>query len=294
MPQFPEFKPIEIGDRDIIKETLWKYQPESSEFTFTNLFIWRDHYGVTWSSFQNYLLFCFEKQDFGLQPMGSGPLLEVTGIFLEYLKNKFGNASIERADKRLADELAKDTAFSIELLRDHFDYVYRSDDLINLAGRKFHSQRNHLNTFNAHHDYEYSDITHEHISGCLETAEKWCKKRSCEEDISLAGELEAIKSAFNNFEALQIKGGVIKIDGKIEAFTLGELLNESTAVIHIEKADQDVRGLYTVINQQFAEHKLSDVPYINREQDLGEPQLRRAKESYRPDHMVEKFKISRI
>jgi uncharacterized protein len=292
MPVFPEFKSIEIGDRDMIKDILWKYQPEASELTFTNLYIWREHYGITWSQFHNCLFFCFEKQNLGLQPIGTGPRLEAAGKLLEYLKTRFGTSCIERADKRMADELAQDTAFSIEPQRNHFDYVYLSSELISLSGRKYHSQRNHLNTFNANHDFEYSDMTHEHVSGCLETAEKWCAKRSCEEDMSLAGELEAIKSALNNFEALQLQGAIIKIDGKIEAFTLGEMLNDRTAVIHIEKADQDIRGLYTVINQQFAERRWSNVPYVNREQDLGEPQLRRTKESYRPDHLVEKYKIS--
>lgn len=97
--------------------------------------------------------------------------------------------------------------------------------------------------------------------------------------------------ALRNFTALEMQGGVIRIDGEVEAFTLGELLNKDTAVIHIEKANPEIRGLYAAINQQFCDQAWGRVPYLNREQDLGEPGLRTAKLSYHPHHLVEKFRI---
>jgi hypothetical protein len=78
---------------------------------------------------------------------------------------------------------------------------------------------------------------------------------------------------------------------RVEAFALGELLNSQTAVVHIEKANPEIPELYTVINQQFCANSWQNVPYINREQDLGEPGLRRAKLSYHPDHLEEKFEV---
>ena len=114
---------------------------------------------------------------------------------------------------------------------------------------------------------------------------------SCDLDMSLMGEWAAIGVALNDFQALDLKGGVILLNGRVEAFTCGELLNEATAVIHLEKANPEIRGLYAAINQQFCQQAWAGVPFINREQDLGEPGLRTAKLSYHPHRLVEKFRI---
>ena len=123
----------------------------------------------------------------------------------------------------------------------------------------------------------------------MEVAEKWCKIRRCEDDMNLLSESEAVRESLVNFLTLKIEGVVILIDNKVEAFALGELLNEQRAVVHIEKADPENPGLYAMINQQFCENRWRDLLYINREQDLGEPGLRKAKLSYYPDHFVESF-----
>ena len=121
--------------------------------------------------------------------------------------------------------------------------------------------------------------------------ETWCGARRCEDDLSLSSEWEAIREALANFEELKVVGGVILVHGKVEAFTVGELLNKETVVVHIEKANMEIRGLYNMINQQFLEKQWQDIPYVNREQDLGEPGLREAKLSYNPEHFVEKYRI---
>jgi hypothetical protein len=108
---------------------------------------------------------------------------------------------------------------------------------------------------------------------------------------SLLGEERAIYEALINIEKLNFKGGVILIDGKVEAFALGEQLNPQTAVIHIEKANPAFDGLYQLINQEFCIHEWSTLPYINREQDLGEKGLRESKLSYHPHHMVNKYTV---
>lgn len=103
----------------------------------------------------------------------------------------------------------------------------------------------------------------------------------------------AIHEALVNFKNLDFKGGAIEIDANIEAFSLGEMLDNKTAVIHIEKANPDIPGLYTVINQLFCKNTWYDTEFINREQDLGIEGLRKAKESYYPHHMVNKYTIRR-
>ena len=122
--------------------------------------------------------------------------------------------------------------------------------------------------------------------------EKWCILRRCEDDLDLLGEWDAVKEILNSYESLDVQGGVVTIENKVMAFTIGQMLNDDTAVVHIEKADPEIPGLYPVINQQFCENSWHDARYINREQDLGMPGLREAKLSYYPDHLVKKFRIT--
>ena len=294
MPGFPEFKPIEIDDRGTIQSALWEYQPDISELTFSNLYMWKDHYGVKWSQYDDYLLFLFDKSQSGLLPVGRSPRIEVTRLFMNYLGDQLYKKSVlERVDSRLFGELNGLNEFIFEPVREHFDYVYRSEDLIYLSGRKYHAKRNFINKFRSTYEFTYQKMTEEHIEGCLKMAELWCDLHSCDENVNvdIAGEFEAIKIALDNFVKLEFQGGVIEIDGKIEAFTLGEQLNNSTAVIHIEKANPNIRGLYSIINQQFCENNWASVSFINREQDLGEEPLRQAKLSYQPDHLTEKYVV---
>ena len=119
----------------------------------------------------------------------------------------------------------------------------------------------------------------------------WCDIRDCftPENLSLAEEHAAVIETLDSFRELSLRGGVILIDGNIEAFTIGEPLNRETFVIHFEKANPRIIGLYQAINQEFCRTIADEYRFVNREQDLGEPGLRRAKESYCPDHLVEKY-----
>jgi hypothetical protein len=295
-PEFPLFKPIELEDRDFIQDTLWKYQPEASELTFTNLFIWRAHYGFQWSVHRDWLLvLCSSsnRNSFFLPPVGPSSRSRVAGLILSWLREekKEKEPLIERADSRLVSEIEGDRAFVIQPTREHFDYVYRSRDLILLQGSKYHAKRNHINKFRSSYSFAYSPLADNHLQACLDLAGAWCDWRRCEEDLSLIGEWDAVRQALNHFYSLKLQGGVIVIEGKVEAFAVGELLNEQTAVVHVEKANPEIKGLYAVINQQFCEKNWANIPFINREQDLGEEGLRQAKLSYQPDHLVQKFNI---
>jgi len=296
IPEFPQFKSVQLEDRDFIREVLRKYGPQTSEWSFTNLFIWQSHYEFEWTMYRDWLIVMGRGQEndtYALQPMGPPSRMEVTRMLLNWLGEEKGELSprIERADQRIVSEIGGDKAFLIEPARDQFDYVYRSKDLIGLAGRKYHAKRNHINKFRRSHAFTYLPFATEHLKACLELTESWCELRRCEEDLNLVGEWEAVRQALTHFEALEIVGGVILIEDQVKAFALGELLNDEMATVHIEKADPEIPGLYAVINQQFCENSWSDTPFVNREQDLGEPGLRKAKLSYYPDHLKEKFQI---
>jgi len=173
--------------------------------------------------------------------------------------------------------------------RDNWDYVYLREKLANLSGRKYHSKKNHVNAFKKDYpDYVYEPITMANKDECILFSDKWCEHRLAD-DKSLKCEFCAIKEALNNLEFLNIKGGLIRINGNIEAFTFGEKQNDELVVVHVEKANPDIRGLYPTINQEFIQNNWTDVKYVNREEDMGKEGLRKAKESYNPEFMVKKY-----
>ncbi len=295
-PTFPDFKPLALEDRDLLHPRLWQYQPDTSELTFVNLFIWREYYNFQWSLAGDCVLIVAnrEEEPFALQPVGPAPRGAAARDLLYWLRDvrNVTSPSIRRADRRLAGELQGSNEFVVEPARAHFDYVYRSEDLGALAGRKYSKKRNHISQFTRTYAYTYAPITPSLTDDCLALAEVWCEQRLCEDDISLLHEFRGIRDALNNFAALQLEGGAILIGGKVQAFSLGELLNETTAVVHIEKANPEFKGIYPMITQQFSEQRWQGKTlYINREQDLDDPGLRQAKESYFPDHLIEKFSV---
>ncbi len=295
-PVFPEFKSIELSDRRIISDVFHNYRPQTSELTFTNLFIWREYYGWEWSILEDRLVFIGSAEGsgaFALPPIGPSPRADVTRRLLTYLEHDRGVAkpTVERADRRLVEELTPSGDFISEEAREHFDYVYAAADLINLAGRKYHSKRNFINRFRMEYEFTYEPVEERHIAACLDLSDRWCRARRCEDDQGLMGEWGAVREALTHFFELDLLGGVISIDGKAQAFSLGEALNDDTAVIHVEKADPEIRGLYAVINQLFCGRALAGFKYINREQDLGDEGLRKAKESYFPERIVEKYRV---
>jgi len=295
LPEFPEFKHVDLEDRDIIQEILHSYKPRTSEWTFTNLFIWRNHYNLQWSIYKDWLLvYCKEDNDiYMMQPIGPEGRNVLVDILFQWLKDEKGQAipRIEKADKRFVSELLPSKHIIIEPSRNHFDYVYLRENLVQLSGNRYRSKRNRINQLIRAYTFTYTELQEEHIKDCLLLQEKWCEMKRCKDDLNLMGEWEAVREILTNYHILNLTGGVIMIEGRVEAFTIGELLNENTAVVHIEKANPEIPGLYPMINQQFCEKSLHNVTYVNREQDLGIDGLREAKLSYYPDHFEKKYQI---
>lgn len=299
IPEFPNFKNVELQDREFLHNSYWRYRPQVSEHTFTNLFIWRSHYGFEWSVYKDWVLVSCKGKDgdvCGIEPVGPLSRKDVTLMFLDWMRerNERRGARIERADAALVAELEGSGIITFEPARDHFDYVYLREELVRLTGNRYRSKRNHINRLLRSYSFSYDHLQDRDIPECLELQDKWCMEKRCEEDMNLLGEWEAVKEILVNFHDLKVHGGVIRIGGRVEAFTIGELLNPETAVVHIEKADPEIPGLYPFINQQFCERSWQNVTYINREQDLGIPGLREAKLSYYPHHFIEKYSIRLI
>lgn len=295
IPEFPQFKDFSLEEKPLLEATFLKFPPVISEFTFTNLFIWRQAYQLRISHLENFIYLLSDKgdQSFFFPPIGEGDRIESFRILLHYLREREISPKIARVPESMVTEIDwKENGMQVDLDRDQSDYIYLAESLIKLEGRKYHRKRNHIKQFKEKYSYEYLSLTPEWISECLRLETEWCDLRHCEVIPGLANESVAIKEALTYFDQLNLKAGAILIDGKLEAFTLGEPLNPETVVIHIEKANPAFDGLYPMINQAFLENQWSDYRFVNREQDLGEEGLRRAKESYFPDHMIHKYTIT--
>lgn len=297
-PRFPEFKKFELSDGDIIRPLIEKYGPETSEWTFTNLYGWAPYFDYRWTLFEDCIIVKGTEpggEGFLLQPAGPGPLAEKTVELLERITEKDPAAAprIDRAEKRLAVGLADRPVFTVEPLRDHYDYVYLREDLAELSGRDFHSKKNRANKFEKSYDYRFEPFTEEHTEGCMELNTRWCDWKNCRDDPGIMAECNAVTSMLEHHGKFGLRGAVLIADGTVEGFTLSERLNVDTEVIHVEKANTEFDGIYAALNKLYCE-RILDTKYVNREQDLGVPGIRKAKKAYNPVRMVEKFRITLV
>lgn len=289
-----DFKALEFADKEVFDGCLRMDSPLISELTFTNLFMWRHQYRPLWRLWNDCLLVVFQperKSPFGLFPIGVGDKREALDFLCGEMRSFTPDVRIGRVDEVSVHNFADFDRYSATLDGDNSDYVYLTEDLIHLAGKKYHRKKNHLNQFVKKHAFEYRPLDGEMVECVLEMQEAWCQVRECVESPGLLSEDYAIHEALTRFGDLDYQGGTILINGKVEAFTLGEPLNKETAVIHIEKANPEIPGLYAAINQLFCMKAWSHMRYVNREQDLGIEGMRQAKESYYPHHMVNKYTL---
>jgi len=295
VPEFPQLKDFTLEDKPLCNQVFNHFPPQISEFTFTNLFIWRHAYQTKICRLQNFLCLLSEQGEssFFFPPIGEGDMIKCYQSLLQSLEGKTTLPKIVRVSEAVVGQMDwKAWGMKAEMDRSQCDYVYLTQDLIELKGRKYHRKRNHIKQFQEKYSYQYIPLTPEWIPQCLQLETEWCDLRHCEASPGLFNESLAIKEAFSHFEELGVKGGAILINGKVEAFTLGDPLNPETVVIHIEKANPAYEGLYPTINQAFLEYQWPGYTYVNREQDLGEEGLRKAKESYFPHHLVNKYVVT--
>ena len=179
--------------------------------------------------------------------------------------------------------------FEITETRDYFDYLYTSESLANLAGRKLASKRNHISYFEKTFDWKYEPITPENISQCAILNEHWGRLNREKNPEEIGEENEAIKIALDNYFDLGFEGGILTIQGEAVAFTFGERLNDNTFCTHVEKAYGNIRGAYQMINREFARQLQDRYEFINREEDTGSEGLRKAKLSYHPHRLIIKY-----
>ncbi len=292
---------ITIDKKDLITDYIKRKCSKNSEFTFTNLFMWRKSYDIKYLIIDD-MLCIMPKHGNGPRsatfPIGykatDGTERDIKPV-VEKLLCYFDETN-ERPLIRLYDQTAVDKfieAFPGKFLItedvNSFDYVYKTQDLINLPGKSYHAKKNHINKFKKSYNWEYQPITAENANECLSLFDKWYSDKPEQNNTAIHEEKEAVLELFNNWDHLSIKGGCIRVDGKMVAFSVGEALCNHMAVIHLEHADTSYNGAFAIMNQQFLEHEWNEYEFVNREEDMGIPGMRKAKESYRPSFMVKKY-----
>jgi uncharacterized protein len=288
------FKTIDLEDRIWIDPLLSVEQIPSEEYSFTYSYIWRIPYHLKVAQLNGFYLLLADRLDNQsyLFPTGQGDLKSV----IESLRGdaalrgvKLHFHTLLGAQKEKLEALFPGE-FAFTELRDYSDYIYDTQSLATLAGKKLHGKRNHINRFMENNpDWAYEPITTDNIGECRAMTNLWCLQVDCEDDEDLKKEACAIKQALENFETLRFSGGVLRVNREIIAYTIGDRLTDEIFMVHIEKAFSDIQGAYPMINQQFVLANCMNYPFVDRQDDMGVPGLRQAKLTYQPVRIVDKY-----
>jgi len=293
------FKQIELTDKPKIDACLEGNTFRACDFCFTNMFAWNAKFKTRYDVHHKTLFLRFEESDgqiYYMMPIGPFPLKESIQLMKEDAQACNIPFQMKGISLRMWNIIQEEMPGEFEYFHDrnNDEYLYFSEKLISLSGKKLQSKRNHINRFKADNpNWEYFPLTSkDELQECAKMLEEW--ENIKENEKSLRYDHIATCLMLEHFDYLQLKGGAIRVNGKIIAFTIGEKLTEDTFVIHVEKAFGEINGAYTIINQQFVQHEASEFKYINREEDMGIEPLRKAKLSYQPDILLEESVLKPI
>ena len=290
-----EFKPVRLEDRAVIERYTMPSGICNCDLAFANMYCWQAVFHSAWAEIGGFLVIRFQidgGERIGyMQPVGEGDF----GPILPLLREDAHAHGQRLRIIGLTDE-GRDTIrrivpchFAFESDRALEDYVYNADDLRNLAGRRYQPKRNHINRFTAEYpDYCYEELTPDRFGECMALEREWRKAHEGHTS-ELCAEQRAMQRAFEHFEELGLIGGCIYVGDRLAAFTYGSAVNDHTFDTHVEKADTEFDGAFTIINKLFAQHLPERFTLINREEDLGLDGLRQAKLSYHPAFLQHKF-----
>jgi hypothetical protein len=283
IPDFPEFVPISLDLRDEMYPRLNMSPDGVSEYTFSNLYLFRRRYSYRVSRVPDKTLIISGERDgkrFFTTPCdvpGRGILDELfdTHDYWKGIPDSVldpNRVHLEQWGVRVSED------------RDNFDYLYLRTELAELSGKKFHKKRNLVNAFINSYKYEERPLTRALVPQALAVLERWCVDKGIE------GDLIAATEALELFELLGMEGAMYYVNGVPAGWCLGEGLAKGRMfAVHFEKGIEEYKGIYQFINQAFAAALPKHYTHINREQDLGDEGLRQAKMTYRPSGFVRKY-----
>ena len=298
---------ISIANRKILEQYLNGYEYKTSGLSFSAQYMWREINKFSWDMMGEYMCISgishLELED-GIELPFMFPPLTSTGEYdkdalretifksKEYFEKKGQPFSLRLVPFHVM-EIIKDAVPEMHFIDDrpNYDYIYLTQELIDLKGKSFHSKKNHLNYFKKTYEYEYIEMTSAMADDAMKFISDFNKRKEvpAHEMEMLKMEEQAMEDVFNNIENVGYSAGAILIDGNIEAIAIGGKLGKKTITEHVEKANIEFRGLYQAINNEFCKNVAANAKYINREEDMGIPNLRKAKLSYKPVKLIEKY-----
>jgi len=287
-----DFRTMTLDDYTWMKCLQEKSRQYSCEYLPGNIYLWGNLYGTKICRLDNDFFATFSeiKKSYCF-PVGCGDYQNALEMLRYDAKERniaFRIFGVLEHNHRLLDELYP-CCFTFKRVPEAEDYVYNTCALINLPGKKYHQKRNHIAAFLRSHSWCYEPLNEQNIEACMAFQKRWFRINEAKNPKELARENEVVLAALHNFFALGFIGGILYADGEIAGFTLGERINNQIFCTHIEKADSNIRGAYPMLNQQFAQNALSGYCCINREEDMGDEGLRRAKLSYHPAEQIRKY-----
>ena len=291
-----DFRKIEIQDKILYNEQLYSESTKSCQYGFSNLFMWGvqemahiHNHIVLYSQFDCHCFYPF--------PIGTGDKKAVLDAIFTDAKERsvcLCLTGLTESDRQIVEELYPNQ-FYFHADRGNYDYVYDINDLADLKGRKLHRKRNHLKHFKKNHpNYVVTPITMENMARVRTFVADWYKLKLEENpDGDYHHEQAALEKVFTYYVELEMEGLLLEENGEVLGFTMASPLSSDTFDVHYEKARGDVDGAYTTINSEFANYirnKYPHIKYLDREEDMGLPGLRKAKLSYFPHHLVKKYR----
>ena len=286
-----EFTPLSIEQKNTYSRYVAQTPSNSSGYSFGNIFMWESYCKRSVNIHSECLCIEYDcRSGIFYSIPGKGGDLAGAVDYLHDCAESHGVVlsirGITAADREMLEQ-ACPGRFDYVADTDNFDYIYSIDSMASLAGKKLHAKRNHCNKFQATYEWEFLPITPDRFEDCLSIHRAWSENRD-----GTGEETFAIHRAFENWDALGFEGGILYANGQPAAFTVGEQISEDTVDIHFEKALDTVPGAYPMVAREFARQLNANHPqlrYLNREEDMGIENLRKAKESWYPLYLLEKF-----
>ena len=286
-----DFKKIELCDKEIFDKYYKKYPQYSSYLSFVSLYTWQAVVNFTYTIICEHIVVKYEsyknKKEYYLLPETD---IDALKTVMDVLIKETPEVYVSNLTKKQVDMLDEiyPGKFDFVHKRANDNYYYLTEKMASLSGKKLHSKKNFVNRFKKEYDYSYEEITKDSAGECIELLDLWCQNKGCE-DAGIKAETCACRIALSKMDELNLKGGAIRVNGKIVAFSLGEKYNDETVIIHFEKADTEYKGAFQTIFMEFMKNEWTHLKYVNREEDMGEEGLRKAKLSYYPEFMLQMY-----
>jgi uncharacterized protein len=287
------FEPIHMEQQDDYRRQLALCGQIASDYSFTNLFGWGPEYGLEWA-WHDGLVWIRQAHPFTAlwAPVGDWEAVDWPSRISAVSSMAERIIRIPEALRQIWQNAIPDEVGFLES-RGQWDYLYRIEELAQLSGNRFHKKKNLVNQFKKNYPFEYLPFGPEMVRQALAMQQDWCTWRDCENHETLGAENKAIARVLDQWRNLKgLTGGALRVEDNLVAYTIAERMPDKTVVIHFEKGNPEYKGSYQAINQLFLESLDPGADLVNREQDLDDDGLRKAKLSYHPVAYVKKYELA--